>query len=130
VVLYADRVTRSMQEAMGETDRRRQIQRDYNTQHGITPMTVTRAKAAALVTDRVQEESEPGRADELSWLRSESGAPLAPDKLPTEIRNTESAMKAAAKELDFERAAQLRDRLLKLKELELKWQSSSLKIEF
>jgi excinuclease ABC subunit B len=128
VVLYADRITRSMQEAMAETERRRQIQHEYNLKHGITPMTVTRAKAA-LVTDRV--ESMGAERDEvalLNSLRSESGAPIAADKLPGEIKATELAMKAAAKELDFEKAAQLRDRLLKLKELELRWQSPSLKI--
>ncbi len=111
VILYADRVTPSMQQTIDETNRRRQIQHAYNQAHGITPTSVHKAIAGAFdfaagplapTAGRVGEE--PAVYDSL-------------DEVDAEIRRLENQMHQAAKELDFERAAELRDRILGLQRL-------------
>ena len=107
VILYADKVTESMQRAIDETARRRAIQEAYNRQHGITPETVRKRiqrgieadaeahrRAAALVTDTVQDDE-------------------AQEKV---LQTLEKEMREAAEALEFERAAAIRDRILELKE--------------
>ena len=101
VILYGDTLTESMAKAMSETNRRRALQEAYNTAHGITPETVRNAIRSVLeVTKRVEE--------------------TAPETLTEEerdalMRRIEEEMIGAAKELEFERAAQLRDQLLELR---------------
>lgn len=101
VILYGDTLTDSMAKAMSETNRRRALQEAYNTAHGITPETVRNAIRSVLeVTKRVEE--------------------TAPETLTEEerdalMRRIEEEMIGAAKELEFERAAQLRDQLLQLR---------------
>ncbi len=101
VILYGDTLTESMAKAMSETNRRRALQEAYNTAHGITPETVRNAIRSVLeVTKRVEE--------------------TAPETLTEEerdalMRRIEEEMIGAAKELEFERAAQLRDQLLQLR---------------
>jgi excinuclease ABC subunit B len=112
VILYADSVTASMRRALDETDRRRERQRAYNAEHGITPQTVKRNI------------SDLGMAVvEADWmtvpLAADEGAEYRPEQLPEMVTALEGEMRAAAAALDFEKAAQLRDRILALKDLQL-----------
>jgi excinuclease ABC subunit B len=116
VILYGDRVTDSMQAAIDETVRRRSIQADYNRLHGITPSTIKKGipvlEYATAEMDYVQLDL---AAESTGEYRHEESA----EQL---IQRLESEMKAAAKELAFERAAELRNRIraLRMKDLELK----------
>lgn len=106
VVLYADSVTPSMQRAIEETRRRRELQIAYNETHGITPATIQKAIKRGITEEiearkLVREVS--GDADETSFATQEF------------LNELEAEMLAAAENLDFERAAELRDRILKLK---------------
>jgi excinuclease ABC subunit B len=112
VIMYADRVTDSMKKALEETDRRREKQRAYNVEHGITPTTVKRN-----ILDLHMAVVE---ADYLTVpMASEDGAEYKPEQLPEIVAALEKEMKDAAQALDFEKAAQLRDRILALKNLQL-----------
>ena len=105
VILYADKITGSMERAMSETNRRRAIQIAYNEKHGITPQSV----AKALVEKRSTEASK--KADNLKTPSK--------DNLRKAITATENAMKKAAENLEFEEAARLRDELKKLLRAEM-----------
>jgi len=112
VILYADHVTDSMRKAIDETDRRREKQRAYNAEHGITPQTVKRN-----ITDLAMAVVE---ADYVTVpMAADEGAEYRPEELPAIISALEQEMKDAARSLDFEKAAELRDRLLALKDLAL-----------
>jgi excinuclease ABC subunit B len=115
VVLYADSVTPSMREAMEETERRRAKQMAYNTEHGITPTTIRKNVDSPLATllnaDYVKV---PKDAKEMAALPQ-----VSIEQLPTQIRRLRGEMKEAAARLEFERAAELRDRVRKLEELAL-----------
>jgi excinuclease ABC subunit B len=105
VVLYADRETDALRQAVQETLRRRSRQEAYNREHGITPQTV-KAQISSL-RDNLYE------ADYVTVpLVAESAIP--PEELPEEIKRLRSEMRAAAAELDFERAAALRDQIREL----------------
>ncbi|WP_373653154.1 excinuclease ABC subunit UvrB [Schlesneria sp. DSM 10557] len=106
VVLYADRVTDSMQEALDETKRRRILQMKYNEEHGITPETIKKA-----IRRGIEEEIEAKRmAQKVIGVESES------QYVTQEYLNElEAEMLAAAESLEFERAAKLRDRIVQLK---------------
>ena len=106
VIMYADSVTQSMQKAIEETQRRRQVQEAYNREHGITPQGVR--KAIKDITARVQAVAETRVPYSVTSMSGEEMAQL--------IRQLESEMKTAAKNLEFEKAAQLRDQLKKLRE--------------
>lgn len=107
VIMYADRITRSMGIAIEETKRRRSIQEAYNEEHGITPKTIQKGVRDVIRATTAAEETETYEA--------------APAKKMTKkerektIAKLEAEMKEAAKALDFERAAELRDLLLELK---------------
>lgn len=107
VIMYADRITRSMGIAIEETERRRSIQEAYNEEHGITPKTIQKGVRDVIRATTAAEEPETYEA--------------APAKKMTKkerektIAKMEAEMKEAAKALDFERAAELRDLLLELK---------------
>jgi excinuclease ABC subunit B len=110
VIMYADRITNSMEIAINETRRRREIQEKYNEEHGIMPQTIQKDIRDSIRATHVAEEGEEYKED------------LAPSlaKLPKKERlkvmaSMEKEMKEAAKALDFERAAELRDLLLELK---------------
>jgi excinuclease ABC subunit B len=106
VILYADSVTPSMQKAIDETNRRRQIQLAYNAEHGITPETVKKAIRKGIeeeIAARQIERDAAGVGDEVQYVTQEF------------IHSLESEMLAAAENLEFERAANLRDRILDLK---------------
>jgi excinuclease ABC subunit B len=109
VVLYADRITGSMQRALEETNRRRKIQVSYNTKHGITPKTII--KKIHDITEHLRSDHDKAVA-ELLRIDDEM-ASKKPLKL---IKQKEIQMNAAVKMLDFETAAILRDEILALKE--------------
>lgn len=108
VIMYADRITKSMEIALDETKRRREKQEAYNTEHGITPQTIKKAVHGSIRATVAAEEAEPYEA-----------APKAGKMTKKERENMaaklEIEMKEAAKALNFERAAELRDLLIELK---------------
>ncbi len=114
VILYADRMTGSMQAALDETDRRRQIQLDFNAKHGIVPQTVTKKitdleEAARALAGEPEEEAPMVDVGVLADVAD----------LKQRIEATRKDMLAAAEALDFERAATLRDQLLALEKMQL-----------
>ncbi len=113
VVMYADVVTGSMREAIAETERRRIVQGEYNTRHGITPESIKKSIRELLETvpERDYYTVEVPKVSEPQW---ESPAALA-----AHVAELERAMKEAAKRLDFERAAELRDRVKALRKIDL-----------
>jgi excinuclease ABC subunit B len=113
VLMYADRVTGSMQEALAETDRRRAAQAVYNTAHGITPESVRKSIRELLETVS-ERDYYTVPVPEIAEALPESPAALA-----ARIAELEATMKEAAKRLDFERAAELRDRVKALRRVEL-----------
>ncbi|MFC1900202.1 excinuclease ABC subunit UvrB [Chloroflexota bacterium] len=106
VILYADKVTRSMNAAIEETKRRRKIQEDFNEKHNITPQGIR--KAIKDITDRVKAVAE-------TKTPYDAGAPTNKEDVLRLIKDLESQMKAAAKNLEFEKAAMLRDRIIELR---------------
>src|SRR4051794_20719057 len=113
-ILYADKITKSMQYAIEETARRRKIQEEYNREHGITPTTIVKSIESTLVTayeaDYFKVPLEMDKFDEFS-----------PKELKQTIHNLEIEMRQAAKDMKFERAAEIRDRLKYLRERELEY---------
>ena len=105
VIMYADTITQSMQKAIEETSRRRQIQEAYNKKHGITPQGIR--KAIKDITERVQAVAETRAPYAVTPISKEDMAQL--------IRQLEFQMKAAAKNLEFEKAAMIRDRIIELR---------------
>jgi excinuclease ABC subunit B len=111
VLFYADAVTDSMRRAIDETARRRRIQEEYNREHGIVPASIVKQVNSPLV-----------RMANLDYYEvRDAPRPDLPDaeSLRRRIADLEKQMKAAAKELDFEKAAELRDELRGLRELEI-----------
>ena len=113
VILYADRITGSMSRAMEETDRRREKQIAYNEQHGITPASVK--KNISDILDSVYERDHV-RADISGF--AEQGAMMG-NNLGAHLEYLEKEMRSAASDLDFEKAARLRDEIKRLRETEL-----------
>ena len=111
-ILYADKVTKSMENAIGETTRRRKIQEEYNTEHGITPTTIIKSIDATLVTAY--------EADYFKIpLNLEAYDEYSPEKIAETIVQLNHDMREAAKRYEFERAAELRDKIKYLREREL-----------
>jgi excinuclease ABC subunit B len=108
VIMYADTITESMRKAIDETERRRRIQIAYNEKHGITPQTVRKKVRDVIEATKVAEDGPtyetPNRAGKMTKKERQ--------RL---IAQLEKEMKAAAKELEFERAAELRDMIIELK---------------
>ena len=113
-ILYADRITRSMERAMGETDRRRALQEEHNRRHGVTPKTI---KRAILEMSKTPIEADYGSAPEPEDTPIEEFHDL--EELREEMKRVRDAMKKAARELDFEEAARHRDRLRDLSAKEI-----------
>ena len=113
VIMYGDAVTGSMRWALDETTRRRAIQEAYNREHGITPLSIQKGIPKAMY--------EASEADYVTVpIAAESAASYVPrEELPALLKTLERQMKDAAKRLDFERAAQLRDQIEGLKEAAL-----------
>lgn len=122
-ILYADRVTRSMQEAMDETGRRRDRQIAWNEEHGITPRSVVRS-----ITDVMEGAHDDADARRGSGRHRQQAvaddsadyASLPAAQLAAELRKLESRMYQHARDLEFEDAARLRDRMQRIKELNLR----------
>ena len=111
-ILYADKITKSMENAIGETQRRRAIQEEYNREHGITPTTIIKSIDATLVTAY--------EADYFKVpLELDDFEEYSPRKLKETIAQLEADMRHAAKEMKFEQAAEIRDKLRYLREREL-----------
>jgi excinuclease ABC subunit B len=98
VVLYADIVTGSMKAAIGETNRRRKVQEEYNRTHGIAPKQIEKAIRRSILEEAKREET----------------IPLPEGPTAEIVKSLEREMKKAAREMDFERAAKLRDRIKQL----------------
>jgi len=113
VLMYADRVTGSMQEAIAETERRRAAQAAYNAEHGITPETVRKSIRELLETVSERDYYT------VPVPQTVEAAPESAEALAARIAELEIAMKEAARRLDFERAAELRDQVKALRRVEL-----------
>jgi excinuclease ABC subunit B len=112
VILYADSITGSMRSAIDETDRRRRWQAAFNQEHGITPQTVIKSLGSPLV--KMYE------ADYVDVpLAAEKDTPYGSEELPRAIQKLKKEMKKAAERLEFERAAELRDRIRRMEEQEI-----------
>jgi excinuclease ABC subunit B len=112
VIMYADKVTDSMQRAIDETNRRRKKQVNYNKQHGIEPISIV--KGIYDITERLKVSSTAAEG-EGEYKTGKGGLPMPRKELQRLIADVENQMKAAAKELQFERAAALRDQLYELR---------------
>ena len=108
VVMYADKVTKSMNKAIDETNRRRVIQESYNLEYGITPQGIR--KTIHDITERVRETVQ---KDE--FINSQGNLPK--DELVKLINDLQLQMKDAAKKLEFEKAALLRDQIVDLRKV-------------
>ncbi|MDD4730419.1 MAG: excinuclease ABC subunit UvrB [Desulfovibrio sp.] len=114
VIMYGDKVTRAMHSAMEETERRRERQLAYNAEHGITPQTIRKAVGEGLqVASQVAADE---KAQQALAAEELAGYGDDPRRLAKAVRKLEREMRDAAKELEFERAAQLRDRITPLRE--------------
>ncbi|MBX3292367.1 MAG: excinuclease ABC subunit UvrB [Acidobacteria bacterium] len=113
-ILYADKITDSMKRAIDETARRREIQEEYNQLHGIIPTTIAKPIEATLVT-----------AYEADYFKVPLDLDAVEDYSPKQLKQTidqlEADMRAAAREMKFERAAELRDKLKYLRDRELEY---------
>ncbi len=108
VIMYADTMTDSMRKAITETNRRRAIQEEYNLQHNITPQSIKKKIHDIIqATEAVEEKKNAG-------LEKDPES-MSDDELKEEIKKIDKKMKQAAQDLQFERAAQLRDDLMELK---------------
>ena len=108
VIMYADKMTDSMQRAISETNRRRNIQQEYNAKHGITPQSIVKKVHDIIYATEAPEE----RASAKLEKDPES---MSADEVKETIKKLDKQMKQAAMDLQFERAAQLRDEVLELK---------------
>jgi len=108
VIMYADTITDSMRKAIDETERRRRIQQAFNEKHGIVPQTVRKAVREVIEATKVAEEKAPyGKALDVRSMGKKERRQL--------ISQLEKEMKEAARKLEFERAAELRDMIIELK---------------
>lgn len=103
VIMYADKITRSMKKAIDETERRRKIQTEFNEKHGITPTTIKKNIAEIIQVTK--------STNEIEEVKEE----FSHEQVENIIINLETEMYKAAEELDFERAAEIRDQIAKMK---------------
>ena len=108
VIMYADHISGAMRAAIDETDRRRKVQNDYNVAHGITPESVKKSVRSVIEATKVAEK-------EMEFYKGKSPLELTKKELQDYIKKLEKEMKQAAKDLQFERAAQLRDQIFEYK---------------
>ncbi len=112
-ILYADKVTDSMRRAMSETNRRRELQQEYNRKHGITPETIV--KSIGEILGSVYERDYPAIPEVAEGRLDLATA----EELEREIKKLNKAMKRASQQLEFEKAAEIRDKIKELRQLEL-----------
>lgn len=116
VIMYADTVTGSMRGAIDETNRRRAIQTAYNLKHGITPQSIVKEVRELISIGRpVGEDSDTGKGRGKTSRQQKADSKLNPEERAALIEQLTAEMKAAAKKLDFELAAYLRDRIAELR---------------
>jgi len=113
VIMYADVVTDSMSRAIEETNRRRTIQQEYNEMHGIVPQTIKKKVYDIIQATKSLEEEK----DEFGFKKAPESMNI--DELKEAVKKLDKEMKTAARDLQFERAAQLRDKMVELKKLML-----------
>lgn len=127
VIMYADRITGSMEKAMDETNRRRALQEEYNAEHGITPRTILKSTEAIIQQTKVADSKRDSKvyafdAEPSNVVADPVVAHMGKADLEKQMANTQKQMEKAAKDLDFIEAARLRDELFALKELAKKRQ--------
>ncbi|MCH3950292.1 MAG: excinuclease ABC subunit UvrB [Acidaminococcus sp.] len=110
VIMYADVITGSMQRAIEETERRRKKQEAYNKEHGIVPKTIQKKVVDLIKLTKLDDDKEPAKA-----ATGKTAKKMSDKALQKQIKLVEKNMKAAAKELDFELAAEYRDQMILLK---------------
>ena len=108
VIMYADRISKAMDAAIKETDRRRKIQDDYNKANGITPASVKKSVRAVIEATKVMEPA-------MEEYKGKTPLELTKKELSDYVKKLEKEMKQAAQDLQFERAAQLRDQIFEYK---------------
>ena len=126
VIMYADRITNSMQRTIDETLRRRAIQEEYNTEHGIVPTQIKRSKESIMKQTKVANKEGKEKIYDIRVEQAMAADPvfdyMSKDQLQKSIKKIKSDMEAAAKQLDFIEAARLRDEMFvlenKLKNIE------------
>ncbi len=122
VIMYADKVTESMQQAIDETNRRRKTQQDYNLKHGISPKTIIRSRESIMEQTKVADSKKSTKRyymedEEKSLAADPVVSYLSVDELQKMTERTKKAMEKAARELEFIEAARLRDEYLALQKL-------------
>jgi excinuclease ABC subunit B len=123
VLMYADNITGSMQRAMDETRRRRQIQMEYNEENGIVPETVLKSRDSILQQTQVADSKKSAlkyyvEQEEINLTADPVVSYMSQDDIEKLISKNQQAMEKAAKDLDFLEAARLRDEILELKKLQ------------
>src|SRR5690606_6084964 len=118
-ILYADKMTDAMRAAIDETNRRREIQARYNLENNVEPQSII--KSIRDLTDRVRimAEAKPDYEAEAEADRRIRAEDLSKDELARLVKQIEKEMKDAAKALEFEKAAALRDQLMELRAIQL-----------
>ncbi|MBP7928065.1 UvrB/UvrC motif-containing protein, partial [Patescibacteria group bacterium] len=112
VVMYADKITGSMQRAIGEVERRREIQSAYNIEHNITPVQIQKPIREKLIDSEIEDTLDGKRKSkkvDVDYMQ------LPPNELQKEIKNLEKLMKLEAEMLNFEQAANIRDKIKHIK---------------
>lgn len=126
VIMYADKITESMQKTIDETNRRREIQMKYNEEHNVQPKALNKAKKSILGNISAEKESDKGKKKGKNYTEKEFAQTFAAEpieqiynkeNLDSIIEKTRKAMQEAAKKLEFIEAAQLRDKLIELESL-------------
>lgn len=115
VILYADKITSSMSKAIAETNRRREIQQAYNRENGITPKSIEKGVTDILSSIYEADYFTVPKEDEIDLFD------ISPEKIPGLLDKLAREMKTSAKKLEFEKAAKTRDKIKKLRELEIKY---------
>jgi excinuclease ABC subunit B len=123
VIMYADKMTTAMKHCIDETERRRTLQTAYNKKHKITPKSVQRAildmRGSVVDGDYVDVERLPGRMAKAADAKNKYIADVKLEDIPKTVKQMREQMHAAAEDLDFEKAAELRDRIKALEAIEL-----------
>lgn len=120
VIMYADKITKSMEQTIDETNRRRAIQIAYNEEHGITPTPLNKSKKSAFNEYKSKDEKEIGYKqtnEDLSMVADPVESYMSYEDLEKSISKTKKEMEKAAKDLDFVEAARLRDEMYRLEKL-------------